>query len=136
MSEVKSRELPITSELSFAVALDEFETAKNLLDASSETSIVRASGVVARVALDRHLFTVAESRQIPIEKHPPSKAKADVADVLNTLKKRDVLTAIQKSELESLFTIGNYCAHPKETVRASDVQRLIQRGKELASVIL
>jgi hypothetical protein len=53
-----------------------------------------------------------------------------------TLVKHGVLTAIQKSELDGLFAIGNNCAHPKETVRAQDVDRLIVRGRELASVIL
>jgi hypothetical protein len=136
VSEVKSRELPITTELSFAVSLDEFETAKNLLDSASDEPIVRASGVVARVALERHLLTVAESRTIQVQKNPPHKSKMDVSDILNTLRKHGVITSIQKSELDSLFTIGNNCAHPKETVNITDVQRLIQRGKELASVIL
>jgi hypothetical protein len=135
-SEVKSRELPITTELSFAVSKDEFETAKNLLESSGEESIVRASGVVARVALERHLLTVAESRTIQIEKNPPHKPKIDVSDVLNALRKQGVVTSIQKSELETLFKIGNNCAHPKEAVIIADVERLIRRGGELAAVIL
>jgi Domain of unknown function (DUF4145) len=136
VSEVKSRELPITTELSFAVSQDEFETAENLLDSSNEESIIRASGVVARVALERHLLVVAESRAIQIPKNPPHKPKIDVSDILNALRKDNVITSIQKSELDSLFTVGNHCAHPSETVTVADVERLIQRGKELASVIL
>jgi Domain of unknown function (DUF4145) len=135
-SEMKSRELAITTDLSFAVSQDEFETAKNLLESSGEESIVRASGVVARVALERHLLTVADSRAIQIEKNPPNKAKIDVSDVLNALRKQDVITSIQKSELETLFKIGNNCAHPKEPVNTTDVERLIQRARELAAVIL
>jgi hypothetical protein len=38
--------------------------------------------------------------------------------------------------LDSLFTIANNCAHPKEAIKAEDVERLIKRGKELASIIL
>jgi hypothetical protein len=65
--ELISRELSVVSELSFAVATDEFETASSLFEASEDEPIVRASGVVARVALERHLFTVAEARSIQIQ---------------------------------------------------------------------
>ena len=89
---------------------------------------------MARVALERHLFTVADTRGIPV---PPSRGKKpEASDAINALKKADVITAIQKSELESLFTVANHCAHPKEAVSEKDVARLIQRGRELASVIL
>jgi hypothetical protein len=135
IEEVKSRELPVVTALSFALSADEFDKADELLNqASGEEAIIRASGVVARVALERHLFTVAETRGIPV---PPSRGKKpEASDAINALKKADVVTAIQKSELESLFTVANHCAHPKESVSEKDVSRLIQRGKELASVIL
>jgi hypothetical protein len=136
VSEVESRQLLIRTELSFTVSADEFETAQSLLDSSEDETIIRASGVVARVALERHLLTVAESRAIPIERNPLNKPKVDASDVLNALRKNGVVNAIQKSDLEILFKIGNHCAHPKETVNTDDVQRLIRQGRELASVIL
>jgi hypothetical protein len=137
LDEIRSRELPVRSQLSFAVAADEFERAQELLDASEgDKAIVRASGVVTRVALERHLFTVADTRSIAIEVNPPSKGKPGVEDVMTTLVKHGVLTAIQKSELDSLFKVGTNCAHPKEVVEPKDVERLIRRGKELASMIL
>ena len=133
---MESRQLPIVTGLSFTVSADEFETAQSLLGSSEYEPIVRASGVVARVALERHLLTVAESRAIQIEKNPPNKAKIDASDVLNALRRNGVVSVIQKSDLETLFKIGNHCAHPKETVNIGDVQRLIRQGRELASVIL
>jgi len=136
ISELESREIPIRTELSFAVSIDEFETAANLLAASGEETIVRASGVVARVALERHLLTVAEARGVTIEKNPPHKSRSDVSDIINTLAKYSVLTPIQKSELEAQFKIGNNCAHPKESVKKEDVQNLIRKGRELASAIM
>jgi hypothetical protein len=63
ISEVKSREISILGELSFVVAADEFETASNLLQSSHKETIIRASGVIARVALERHLRTVATRTQ-------------------------------------------------------------------------
>lgn len=136
LEELQSRELPVITQLSFRVAANEFETARELLQASTVEPILRASGVVARVALERHLFTVAESRSVPILKNPPHKKKADVEDILTSLVKALVITPIQESELKSLFKIGNNCAHPKEQVQAKDVGRLIDRGTELASQIL
>lgn len=137
LEEIRSRELPVRTQLSFTVAADEFETAQELLDASEgDEAIIRASGVVARVALERHLFTVADMRSIAIEVNPPSKGKPGVVDVMTTLVKHGVLTPIERSELDSLFKVGTNCAHPKEVVKPKDVERLIRRGKELASMIL
>ena len=135
--EIESRELPLKTQLSFAVSADEFERASELVESSGgDEVILRASGVVARVALERHLWTIVDSYGLEVVKNPPTKKKADTQDLLNTLVKASVVTPIQKSEMDSLFTIGNNCAHPKELVIKTDVERLIGRGRELASVIL
>ena len=47
VAEVKSRELPIKSELSFVIVSDEFETAGEILRSSNNEALVRASGVIA-----------------------------------------------------------------------------------------
>jgi len=135
--EIESRELPLKTQLSFAVSADEFERASELVSASSgDEVLLRAGGVVGRVALERHLWTVVESYGLAVVKNPPTKKKADTQDLLTTLVKASVVTPIQKSEMDSLFSIGNNCAHPKEAVIQTDVERLISRGRELASVIL
>jgi len=136
MDEILSREMPIISQLSFSLTASEFEKAEELLNSSTDITIIRASGVVVRVALERHLLTVIETRSIKIICNPPNKPHPTADDLLVTLLKNNVITAIQKSELESLFKIGNNCAHPKEVVKSEDVNRLILRGKELASSIL
>lgn len=135
--ELLSRELPVVTQLSFAVAADEFDKAEVLFNESrGDEAILRASGVVARIALERHLFTVVEERGLSIIVNPPSKKKADVSDVLNTLVKANVITPVQKSQMDSLLAIANNCAHPKEAIRPEDVQRLIRDGRSAASVIL
>jgi hypothetical protein len=136
IQEIKSRELPVLTSLSFAVSANEFEAAEELMNASNDEPIIRASGVVARVALERHLFTVADSHRIEVNKNPPSKKHVDSSDLLTALVKNGVITQIQRSQLDGLFTIGNHCAHPKETVGKRDCERLILEGKQLASVIL
>ena len=137
VDEIESRQLPLKTELSFAVSADEFDRALELVKSSGgDEAILRAGGVVARVALERHLWTVVESHGIPVVTNPPKKKKADMQDLLTTLVKESIATPIQKSELDSLFAVGNNCAHPKEAVVKPDVERLISRGRELAAIIL
>jgi hypothetical protein len=136
LEEIGSRELSLKTQLSFEVAADEFQTAQEILDASDAEPLIRASGVIARVALERHLFTVIDVRKLTIIVNPPNKKKAEANDAIMTLVKNNVINAIQRSELESLFTIANHCAHPREAVAKKDVNRLITRGRELASVIV
>lgn len=137
VDEVLSRELPTVTQLSFELSADEFETAEDLLSQSGESDpLVRASGVIAGVALERHLHTVIDKRSLKIQSNPLTKKKADISDLSNTLFKEGVITGIQKSELDSLFMIRNHCAHPKEDVKFEDVKRLIERGRSLAAVIL
>ncbi len=135
--ELLSRELPIVTRLSLSVAESEFDTAENLLKENRKDEVmIRASGVIGRVALERHLWTVADDRALTVAKNPSTKKVADVADLLNTLVKETVVTQVQKSQLRSLFDVANNCAHPKEPVRFEDVERLIREGRALASVIL
>jgi hypothetical protein len=137
VDEIESRELPVKTQLSFEVSSDEFDRASELVNSSAGDEILlRAGGVVGRVALERHLWTVLDSHGVAVEKNPPTKKKADTQDLFTTLVKASVVTPIQKSEMDSLFTIGNNCAHPKEAVNKGDVERLISRGRELASVVL
>lgn len=59
--ELLSRELPILTRLSFSVAENEFETAEMLVTENRSNEVmIRASGVIGRVALERHLWTVAD----------------------------------------------------------------------------
>lgn len=137
LERARSLELDTLIQLSSALVSDEFETARQLFDAANkDESILRAAGTVARVALERHLHTIADARSVTITLNPPNKKKPEAQDVINCLAKAGVVTAIQKSELETLFRIGNHCAHPKEAVHAADVDRLIQRGKEMAAIIV
>ena len=116
---------------------DEFATADTiLLEAKGQEVFVRVSGVIARVALERHLFTVIDQRGILITVNPPHKKKPEAQDAIVSLRKEGVITAIQQSQLETLFKIGNNCAHPQEIIDPTDVEKMINDGKQLASVIL
>jgi hypothetical protein len=137
ISEINSRELPITTELSFHISTNEFKTAKDIFDKyNNEEILIRVSGIVARVALERHIRTVSDTRKIVIIKNPPNKPHDDFTDVTTSLLKERVITSHQKSELDLLYRTGNDCAHPQGQVIASNIKQLIERGRELASMIL
>jgi hypothetical protein len=137
IDEIWSRELPVKTQLSYELVADEFTTAKTIfLEAKGQELFHRVSGVIARVALERHLFTVADQRGIVITVNPPHKKKPEAHDVIVSLRKTEVITAIQQSQLETLFRIGNNCAHPQEIIDPADVEKMIDDGKHLASVIL
>jgi hypothetical protein len=137
IDEIRSRELPITTQLSFELVDNEFTTAETILrEAKGQEVFQRVSGVIARVALERHLFTVADQRKIVITVNPPHKRKPEAQDVIISLRKAGAITAIQQSQLEMLFRIGNNCAHPKEIINEADIERMLRDGKQLASVIL
>jgi hypothetical protein len=137
IDEIWSRELPVKTQLSFEVVADEFTTAEEiLLGAKGQELFQRVSGVIARIALERHLFTVADQRGIVITVNPPHKKKPEAHDAIVSLRKAGVITAVQQSQLETLFKIGNNCAHPQEIIDPADVEKMINDGKQLASVIV
>ena len=134
--ELLSKELPVVTQLSFEVAASEFDTAEELFKKyGSDEAILRASGIIARVALERHLCTVIQARKLTTILNPPTKKKAGTEDLLNTLQQNSVITAVQRSQLRSLFDVANNCAHPKEVVKADDVQRLLKDARSAASGI-
>ena len=135
--ELLSRELPVVTQLSFSLAADEFDKAEILFkEGNGDEVLVRAGGILARLALERHLFTVVEERGLKVTVNPPHKKKPDVEDVLNTLVAANVITAVKKAHLGSLFSVGNNCAHPREQVKSDDVERLIRESRTEAASIL
>jgi len=69
--EIKSRELPVRTQLSSAVSADELGQASELLGSSAgDEAILRAAGVVARVAIERHLWTNRGSTRNPSTEKP------------------------------------------------------------------
>ena len=133
--EILSRELPMATQLSFSIVADELDIAELLLtQGQGVEAMIRASGVIARVALERHLRTVVASRSLVIPTNRPN--QLPVADILSTLVKANVITPVQRSQFDSLFSVANNCAHPNGPVVLEDVKRLLRQGRELAAVVL
>jgi hypothetical protein len=135
VAELKSREVPIRSELSFVVVSDEFEAAGEILKLSNNEAIIRASGVIAGVALERHFRTVADERNVAVVKNPPAKTHSDFSDVILALRNASIITEVQRSRLETLYKIRTNCAHPKEVINRDDVDELIRDGKSFTALI-
>ena len=111
---------------------DEFATAQSNLKTLGEEVFFRVSGVIARIALERHLFTVAETHGIAINVNPPTKKKAEAQDVIISLKNASLITPIQQSQLETLFKIGNNCAHPKDKIISSEIESLVADASKIS----
>jgi hypothetical protein len=92
VSEFKSRELPIKTELSSLVVRDEFQMSREIFDSSDNETFLRVSGVIAGVALERHFRTVAEERNVTIIKNPPTKAHSDFSEVVLALRNAKIVT--------------------------------------------
>ena len=129
-AEVESEQYSLFASLSYELITDEYEQAEYLLS----KGFVRAAGAVAGVSLERHLHTLATSKNITVVKNPPTKPKAGFSDYLTSLKKAGFLDGARRKQFETLYEIRKQCAHPEEP-KKEDVERLIKEGKLLASVI-
>ena len=52
---------------------------------------------------------------------------------LSLLRRTEAITEVQRARLDTLYWIGNHCAHPKEAVNTSDVQALKTPGIGIAT---
>ena len=72
LERAKSLEYDTVIVLSAALVADQYETALQLFaNANGDESLLRAAGTLGRVALERHLYNVADSKQIQIRVNPP-----------------------------------------------------------------
>lgn len=117
----------IRTQLSYEFIADEYEQAELLY----KLDFHRAAGVIAGIALERHVKTLCESHSIEVEKNPPDKSKASFSDYIMTLKKAEIINEVKRKEFEYLYGIRSTCSHPDE-VNKDDIKRLLLRGKEIA----
>ena len=129
-SEIESKELSLFENITFNFIADEYDQAEYLF----KNGFSRAAGVVAGVALERHVHLLAEKNNIEVKVNPPTKPKAEFSDYLASLKKADIINEVQRKQLDALYQIRKACAHPEEP-KKEDIDRLIGEGKLLASTI-
>ena len=117
----------IKIQISYEFIADEYEQAELLY----ESDFYRTAGVIAGVALERHVKTLCESHSVEVEKNSPNKRIANFSDYINTLKKAGIINEVKRKEFEFLYGIRTSCSHADD-VNKDDIKRLLERGKEIA----
>ena len=120
--------LKVRKSVSDQIISDELLHAKELWDEGD----VRAAGVVAGVALERHLYTLCEVS----EKEMEYGYMDGISSLATTLESADEITLDEKKQLEWLGDIRNNCAHANEgEPEKRKVEKLIQQADELVQTL-
>ncbi|WP_363463664.1 hypothetical protein [Halogeometricum borinquense] len=123
-SKLDAEELRVRVGISAEITTEEVYQAKELF----EDSLIRPAGVVAGVALERHLITKCEVSERDIEYEYDFGIKA-LADALYDA---DVISKTQHGQIEYLGKLRNKCAHADEDEPTrSEVDRLITQTENL-----
>lgn len=120
-SKVEARRTRLRRQLSERLELDELQQARQLF----EEDYIRASGVVAAVALERHLLTLCEE-QPDVTDYDPTHG---ISRLAQTLYEHDVLGKTAWNDMKALASIRETCAHA-ETPEKGAVRRLINDTEE------
>ena len=123
MNILDSRLFNIESEMKYNLLEDELENAIKLL----KNGFIRASGVLAGVSLETHLFDVCNNHGLKIKKKNPS-----IADYNEILKNNNILDVPVWRKIQQLSDVRNYCSHKKEREpKRDEVEELISGVKKI-----
>jgi len=116
--------LKTRKEISDDIISEELYQAKTLFDEEH----IRAAGVVAGIALERHLLTLCEISEQEMEySHSDG-----IRSLAETLYQAGEITDTKKSQLGYLSDIRNDCAHAnEEDPDMREVERLIQQSEDI-----
>ena len=99
----------------------QLDEAKGLLERNHR----RAAGVITGVLLETHLQKVVDDHQIPNQKHNPS-----INDLIEALKKQEIIDIPSWRELQTAADIRNLCSHNGEEPNHWQVEKLIKIAEE------
>lgn len=121
---LEAERLKMRKGVSDEIITEELYQAKTLWDDGN----IRAAGVVAGVALERHLLTLCELSDRGIEYEYSN----GIRSLAETLYSANEITQTTKGQLEYLSDIRNDCAHAnEEEPDKRDVERLIEQAEDL-----
>lgn len=120
-AKVEIQKFKAKRQISARMARDEIQRARELF----ADSFIRSSGVVAAVALERHLLTMCEESDSVTEYKP----NHGISRLAQTLYESDVIDKTTWSDLKSLASIRETCAHPEDPGKEA-VRRLINDSEE------
>jgi hypothetical protein len=109
-------------EISAQVEEDEIIRARRLF----EDDLIRASGVIAGVALERRLLTMCETSERDIDYDP----NHSIDRLAQSLYDADEIQKTPMKHLKHLGGIRGDCAHPGKEPNPDDVERLINDAEE------
>ena len=119
-----AEELRVRKGISEAIATEEVYQAKKLL----HDDLIRPAGVVAGVAIERHLLTKCEVSERDVEYEYEYGIKA----LANALYTADVISKTQHGQIEYLGKLRNKCAHADEDEPSlNEVERLITQTEDI-----
>jgi len=106
---------------------DELESANELLKAKH----VRSAGVVAGIALERHLKTVAGNHEVGVGRKKPQ-----IGNLNDALKEAKVFDNPRWREVQRLGDIRNLCAHDGEREpKTEEVRELIESTERIIKTV-
>ena len=121
---LEAERLKTRKEISDDIVSEELYQAKTLYDSDH----TRAAGVVAGIALERHLLTLCEVSEQELDYNHSD----GVRSLAETLYQAGEITDTKKSQLGYLSDIRNDCAHANEQdPDRSEVERLIQQSEDI-----
>jgi len=115
------RQLKAKKDISIRLSKDEIQRSRELY----ENDFIRSSGVIASVALERHLLTMCENSQNIIDYEP----NHGINRLAQTLYESDIIDKTTWNDLKSLASIRETCAHPEEPNKHA-VKRLINDAED------
>lgn len=118
---IEAQKISVRRRISQRIGRDEIQRARELLD----EDFLRASGVVAAVALERHLLTMCENSN-EITDFDTNHGISRLSQTLYEVNEIDKTTW---NDLKALASIRETCAHPEEPNEPA-VRRLIDESEE------
>ncbi|WP_114575632.1 hypothetical protein [Saliphagus sp. LR7] len=119
---VAAKQFNARKDISADVEADELLRARELY----EDGLVREGGVIAGVALERHLMTVCETSDREVDYDPSH----SIGRLAQSLYEADVILNSPMKRLKYLGGIRGDCAHPEHEPNSEDVERLLNGAEE------
>lgn len=114
-SEIQGKNVSFLRTLSSDISTSELEEAQKLL----ENNFERAAGVVARVALERHIKTIYQTE---IGAQPIPKFDQCIIE----LTKKGIFEERHRKHLAAIYNIGSDCAHAGKNITKEEIAQLIK----------
>ncbi len=107
---------------------DEFLWAQRFFDeANGDETMVRISGFLTRVALERLLLDLVQKHNLQADLDARTRGKhANIEHILVTLKTGNIVRESENKELQALYSVGNECAHAKHSIDVLQVGKLVR----------